>query len=80
MNRRTFAIVVSLALMSSSALAQSCVDPPTSTSGKCAKQAGASCDPSSRRWINGNKQAYDSCMANAGAKPIYNDSYKNIKR
>jgi hypothetical protein len=67
-------------ILSSDAIAQRCIDPPTNVNGKCSKQAGATCDPVSRRWINGSKRAYDACMAAAGAKPTYNDSYKNIKR
>ena len=66
--------------VSSDAIAQRCIDPPTTVNGKCSKQAGATCDPVSRRWINGSKRAYDACMAAAGAKPTYNDSYKNIQR
>jgi hypothetical protein len=59
------------------AFAQTCIDPPTTASGKCAKQAGAYCDPASRRWLNGSRRSYDSCMAAAGSTPTYNDSYKN---
>ena len=73
-------VLAASAMISSDALAQRCVDPPTNVNGKCSKQAGATCDPVSRRWINGSKRAYDACMAAAGAKPTYNDSYKNIRR
>ena len=73
-------VFVASAMLPSDALAQRCVDPPTTVNGKCSKQAGATCDPVSRRWINGSKRAYDACMFAAGAKPTYNDSYKNIRR
>lgn len=80
MTLRFVAALGALFLSVSPAFTQRCSDPPSTVNGKCSKQAGASCDPVSRRWVNGSKSAYDSCMIAAGAKPTYNDSYKNLKK
>jgi len=58
--------------LSSEASAQGrpCTDPPTGERGKCSKQAGAMCDPTSHRWIGGNKQAYFDCIKGKGLDSV----------
>jgi hypothetical protein len=61
------AALLILALASeASAQGRPCTDPPTGEAGKCSKQAGAVCDPTSRRWIGGIKQAYIDCIRGKG--------------
>jgi hypothetical protein len=54
--------------------AQTCTDPPTSKLGKCYKQAGARCDPTTRRWIGGNDTAYISCTTGSGQTKTTTDA------
>jgi hypothetical protein len=60
------ALIFLTALSFGAAKAQTCVDPPTSTLGKCLKRAGSTCDPTTRRWIGGNDKAYLACIAASG--------------
>ena len=45
---------------------QACVDPPATLGGKCFKQSGARCDPTTRKWTGGNSEAYIACVTAAG--------------
>jgi len=63
---RSLAIIALLLSGASAANAQACKDPPATESGKCSKQAGAVCDPGSRVWMGGSKQAYLDCMRGKG--------------
>jgi hypothetical protein len=45
--------------------AQQCLPASNSKSTNCYKQAGATCDTTSKRWVNADKARYDACM---GAK------------
>jgi hypothetical protein len=45
--------------------AQQCLPASNSKSANCYKQSGATCDTTSKRWVNADKARYDACM---GAK------------
>src|SRR6202521_5962653 len=68
------ALIFLTAFSFSAVQAQTCVDPPTSTLGKCLKQAGSRCDPTTRRWIGGNDAAYISCITASGQTKTTTDA------
>ena len=46
--------------------AQQCLPVSNSKSTNCYRQAGATCDTTSKQWVNADKARYDACMS---AKP-----------
>jgi hypothetical protein len=70
----TFLAVFSFGAATAQVQIRPCVDPPTSTLGKCLKRAGSICDPTTRRWIGGNDTAYTSCIAASGQTTTATDA------
>jgi hypothetical protein len=62
----TFLSVFSFGAATAQVQVRPCVDPPGTPAGKCFKQAGARCDPTTRRWVGGNNEAYIACVSAAG--------------
>jgi len=62
----TFLAVVLFSAATAHAQTQPCLDPPTTPGGKCFKQSGARCDPTTRKWTGGNSEVYIACISAAG--------------
>jgi hypothetical protein len=62
----TFLAMSSFSAATAQVQTRACVDPPATTGGKCFKQSGARCDPTTRKWVGGNSEAYIACITSAG--------------